>query len=41
MGKHGPKPSFVNFICPNKDYGKIEKGNVIGNGTYKNRNGTL
>jgi hypothetical protein len=24
-----------------KDYGKIEKGNVVGNGTYKNKNGTL
>jgi hypothetical protein len=31
MGKRGPKPSFINVACPNKDckdYGKIEKGNV-------------
>ncbi|MDR2830394.1 MAG: hypothetical protein LBB45_05070 [Methanobrevibacter sp.] len=43
-GKRGPKPSFVNVTCPNKDckdHGKIEKGNVVGNGTYKNKNGTL
>ncbi|MDR2830609.1 MAG: hypothetical protein LBB45_06220 [Methanobrevibacter sp.] len=44
MGKRGPKPSFVNVSCPNKDckdHGKIEKGNVVGNGTYKNKNGTV
>jgi hypothetical protein len=28
MGKRDPKPSFVNVAYPNKDHGKIEKGNV-------------
>jgi hypothetical protein len=35
MGKRGPKPGFVNVACSNKeckDYGKIKKGNVVGNG---------
>jgi len=42
MGKRGPKPSFVDVPCPNKDcvdYGKIENDNVVGNGTYKTKNG--
>ncbi|MDR2831029.1 MAG: hypothetical protein LBB45_08385 [Methanobrevibacter sp.] len=41
MGKCGPKSSFVNVACPNKDfknYGKIENGNMIDNGTlYKTK----
>ncbi|MDR1820082.1 MAG: helix-turn-helix domain-containing protein [Methanobrevibacter sp.] len=44
MGKRGPKPSFVNVPCPNKggdDYGKIGNENVVGNGTYKTKNGTV
>ncbi|MDR3223532.1 MAG: hypothetical protein LBT66_07385, partial [Methanobrevibacter sp.] len=39
-GKRGPKPSFVNVPCPNKnckDYGKIGNDNVLGNGTYTNQ----
>ena len=35
MGKRGPKPSFVDVPCPNKDcedYGKINNENVVGNG---------
>ncbi|MDR1818625.1 MAG: hypothetical protein LBR15_00050 [Methanobrevibacter sp.] len=44
MGKRGPKPSFVDVPCPNKgcdDYGKIGNENVVGNGTYKTKNGTV
>ena len=44
MGKRGPKPSFVDVPCPNKDckdYGKIENDNVVGNGTYQTNNGTV
>ena len=44
MGKRGPKPSFVDVPCPNKeceDYGKIENENVVGNGTYQSQNGTV
>jgi len=44
MGKRGPKPSFVDVPCPNKDcddYGKIDNENVIGNGTYKTKNGPV
>ncbi|MDR3222823.1 MAG: hypothetical protein LBT66_03670 [Methanobrevibacter sp.] len=40
MSKRGPKPSFVNVPCPNKnckDYGKIGNKNVLGNGTYTNQ----
>jgi transposase-like protein len=44
MGKRGPKPSFVDVACPNKDcedYGKIENENVVGNGTYQSKNGPV
>jgi len=44
MGKRGPKPSFVDIPCPNKDcedYGKIENENVVGNGTYNTKNGEV
>jgi transposase-like protein len=44
MGKRGPKPSFVDVPCPNRDcgdYGKIDNGNVVGNGTYKTKNGRV
>jgi transposase-like protein len=44
MGVRGPKPSFVDVACPNKncaDYGKMEKGNVVGNGTYRIKNGIV
>lgn len=44
MGDRGPKPSFVDVPCPNNDcenYGKIDNGNVVGNGTYQTKNGTV
>ncbi|MDR2544279.1 MAG: hypothetical protein LBD03_01830 [Methanobrevibacter sp.] len=37
MGKRGPKPKFTDVTCPNEDcedYGKVNNGNIIGNGTY-------
>lgn len=40
MGSRGPKPRFINVACPNKnctDYGKTNKGNIVGNGTYTAR----
>jgi len=44
MGRRGPKPSFVDVPCPNKDcedYGKIDNENIRGNGTYKTKNGIV
>jgi len=44
MGKRGIKPSFIGVACPNescRDYGKIGKGNVVGNGTYQTQNGLV
>jgi len=44
MGKRGPKPSFVDVPCPNKDcedYGKINNENVVGNGHYETKNGVV
>ena len=44
MGKRVPKPSFVDVPCPNKDcedYGKINNGNVVGNGHYETKNGVV
>jgi len=41
MSKRGSKLSFIGVACPNescKDYGKIGKGNVVGNGTYQPQN---
>jgi transposase-like protein len=40
MGCRGPKPKTLNVSCPNEncpDYGKISKGNIVANGTYKAR----
>lgn len=44
MGERGPKPKFKDVACPNedcKDYGKTGEGNVVGNGTYKTKSGTV
>lgn len=44
MGKRGLKPGFVDVACPNDgcgDYGKVGEGNVVGNGTYQNKSGTV
>jgi hypothetical protein len=40
MGKRGPKPKFTDVPCPNEDcedYGKVNNGNIISNGTYKTK----
>lgn len=40
MGKRGPKPQFIDIVCPNKDcelYGLADQGNVVGNGTSISR----
>jgi transposase-like protein len=44
LGKRGPKPKFTDVPCPNedcKDYGEVNNGNIIGNGTYKTKNGKV
>lgn len=44
MGERGPKPKFVDVACTNKnciDYGKAGMGNVVGNGTYQIKSGTV
>ncbi|MDR1819026.1 MAG: IS1 family transposase, partial [Methanobrevibacter sp.] len=44
MGKRGPKPKLTDVTCPNEgceDYGKVNNGNIIGNGTYKTKNGKV
>lgn len=44
MGERGPKPKFVDVACLNiscRDYGKAGFGNIVGNGTYQTRSGTV
>ena len=44
MAKRGPKLSFYDHACPNDccdDYGLTGRDNVIGNGTYKSKNGRI
>ena len=44
MGKRGPKQKFMEVACPNdgcSDYGKTGIGNVVGNGTYQTKSGTV
>ncbi len=44
MGERGPKQKFNHIACPNKKcgrYGQTGKGNIIGNGTYKTKNGKI
>ena len=44
MGKRGPKTKFYDQACPNdccKDYGLSGRDNIIGNGTYKSKNGRI
>ena len=44
MGERGPKPKFVDMACPNescRDYGKAGNGNIVGNGTYHTKSGTV
>ena len=44
MGNRGPKPKFIHIVCPNDEcamYGKEGQSNIIGNGTYKTKNGNV
>ena len=42
MGKRGPKPRFLDIVCPNENcslFGVAGKGNITVYGTYKRRSG--
>lgn len=44
MGERGPKQQFSDVSCPNancKKCGRINEGNIIGNGTYETSAGTV
>ena len=44
MAKRGPKLKFYDHACPNdncKDFGVTGQDNIIGNGTYKSKNGRI
>ena len=44
MGERGPKPKFVEEACPNQEcglHGQMGKGNIIGNGTYQTKSGSV
>ena len=44
MGDRGPKPKFVDVVCPNErceDYGKPGLGNIVANGTYPTQSGDV
>ncbi len=44
MGKRGPKQKFLDVSCPNEDcrhYGVLGQGNIIANGTYQTKSGTV
>ena len=44
MGARGPKSSFTDIACPNKEcyhYGKVNQGNIAGNGTKKTKSGLV
>ena len=44
MGLRGPKQRFLDISCPNedcKDYGILGHGNIVANGTYQTRSGTV
>lgn len=44
MGDRGPKQTFVDKACPNescRDYGKARIWNIVGNGTYRTKSGTV
>ena len=44
MGARGPKPRFEGVACPNRAcqmYGRVGKGNVVGNGTYRTESGPV
>lgn len=44
MGKRGPKQQFTDISCPNEKcglYGVLGKENIVGNGTYATKAGTV
>lgn len=44
MGARGPKSSFTNVACPNRDcnhYGKVKQGNIASNGTKRTKSGRV
>ena len=44
MGKRGPKQQFLDISCPNEGcrfYGILGKENIVGNGTYQTKSGTV
>ena len=44
MGERGPKQQFLDVSCPNTDCkkcGKINEGNIVGNGTYETSAGVV
>lgn len=44
LGKRGPRPKFSDVACPNEEcehYGLTDRGNVVGNGTYKTKSGRV
>ena len=44
MGLRGPKQKFLDISCPNeecKHFGKLGEKNIIANGTYQTKSGTI
>ncbi len=44
MGLRGPKQKFLEISCPNEEckyYGKLGEKNIIANGTYETKSGTV
>jgi len=44
MGSRGRKPKYVEYACPNPNcgnFGKVGKGNIVGNGTYNTKSGRV
>lgn len=44
MSEWGPKQKFVDISCPNegcRHYGVLGQGNIVANGTYQTKSGTV
>ncbi|MBO4220020.1 MAG: IS1 family transposase [Clostridia bacterium] len=44
MGERGPKQKYTDVSCPNEEceyYGVLGEGNIVANGTYKTKSGTV
>ena len=44
MGLRGPKQKFLDISCPNEEckyFGKLGEQNIIANGTYQTKSGTV